>query len=51
MEIPPMPEPVMSSDGSGQRLMIESIEVENFKSYYGRQVIGPFHQVFASPYS
>ncbi|VDD88634.1 unnamed protein product [Enterobius vermicularis] len=48
MEIPPMPEPVMSSDGSGQRLMIESIEVENFKSYYGRQVIGPFHQNFTS---
>uniref|UniRef100_A0A0N5AHP7 Structural maintenance of chromosomes protein n=1 Tax=Syphacia muris TaxID=451379 RepID=A0A0N5AHP7_9BILA len=48
MEIPPMPEPVMSSDGTGNRLMITSIEVENFKSYYGKQVIGPFHQNFTS---
>lgn len=45
MEIPPMPEPVMSADGSGQRLMITSIDVENFKSYYGKHVLGPFHQV------
>lgn len=40
-----MPEPVMSADGSGQRLMITSIDVENFKSYYGKHVLGPFHQV------
>ncbi|KHN79709.1 Structural maintenance of chromosomes protein 4 [Toxocara canis] len=45
MEIPPKPEPVMSSDGTGQRLVIHSIEVENFKSYYGKHVIGPFHHV------
>uniref|UniRef100_F1KR40 Structural maintenance of chromosomes protein n=1 Tax=Ascaris suum TaxID=6253 RepID=F1KR40_ASCSU len=43
MKIPPKPEPVMSSDGSGQRLVIHSIEVENFKSYYGKHVLGPFH--------
>lgn len=40
-----MPEPIMSADGSGQRLMITSIDVENFKSYYGKHVLGPFHQV------
>lgn len=45
MEIPSMPEPVMSTDGSGERLMITSIEVENFKSYFGRHVLGPFHHV------
>uniref|UniRef100_A0A0N4TDA1 SMC_N domain-containing protein n=1 Tax=Brugia pahangi TaxID=6280 RepID=A0A0N4TDA1_BRUPA len=48
MEIPPMPEPIMSADGSGQRLMITSIDVENFKSYYGKHVLGPFHQNFSA---
>uniref|UniRef100_A0A183UUA5 Structural maintenance of chromosomes protein n=1 Tax=Toxocara canis TaxID=6265 RepID=A0A183UUA5_TOXCA len=48
MEIPPKPEPVMSSDGTGQRLVIHSIEVENFKSYYGKHVIGPFHHNFSA---
>uniref|UniRef100_A0A0M3IVL4 SMC_N domain-containing protein n=1 Tax=Ascaris lumbricoides TaxID=6252 RepID=A0A0M3IVL4_ASCLU len=46
MKIPPKPEPVMSSDGSGQRLVIHSIEVENFKSYYGKHVLGPFHHYY-----
>ncbi|VDN21898.1 unnamed protein product [Gongylonema pulchrum] len=48
MEIPPLPEPVMSADGSGQRLMITSIDVENFKSYYGKHVLGPFHHNFSA---
>uniref|UniRef100_A0A915Q4C7 Structural maintenance of chromosomes protein n=1 Tax=Setaria digitata TaxID=48799 RepID=A0A915Q4C7_9BILA len=48
MEIPPMPEPIMSADGSGQRLMITSIDVENFKSYYGKHVLGPFHHNFSA---
>lgn len=25
--------------------MIQRIEMVNFKSYYGKQVIGPFHKV------
>ena len=45
MEIPPPPEPVMNADGSGARLVITHIDVENFKSYFGRQTIGPMHKV------
>ncbi|MCP9263316.1 Structural maintenance of chromosomes protein 4 [Dirofilaria immitis] len=48
MEIPPMPEPIMSADGSGQRLMITSIDVENFKSYFGKHILGPFHHNFSA---
>ncbi len=43
--IPPRPEPIMSSDGSGSRLIITKIVADNFKSYFGRHVIGPFHKV------
>lgn len=28
------------------RLIINRIVLENFKSYAGRQVVGPFHKVF-----
>lgn len=28
-----------------KRLIVDHIVLENFKSYAGRQVIGPFHQV------
>lgn len=45
MEIPPLHALLMNADGSGQRLMISRLEVENFKSYYGKQIIGPFHKV------
>uniref|UniRef100_A0A915DJ13 Structural maintenance of chromosomes protein 4 n=1 Tax=Ditylenchus dipsaci TaxID=166011 RepID=A0A915DJ13_9BILA len=46
MEIPPAPEQLMDADGTGgERLMISHIVVENFKSYFGRQIIGPFHKV------
>ncbi|VDN02672.1 unnamed protein product [Thelazia callipaeda] len=48
MEIPPMPEPIMSADGNGNRLMLTSINVENFKSYYGKHVLGPFHHNFSA---
>uniref|UniRef100_A0A915DL97 Structural maintenance of chromosomes protein n=1 Tax=Ditylenchus dipsaci TaxID=166011 RepID=A0A915DL97_9BILA len=49
MEIPPPPEHVMDSEGSvGERLMISHIVVENFKSYYGTQTIGPFHKNFTA---
>eukprot|EP01022_Parablepharisma_sp_SALTPOND_P001113 TRINITY_DN1055_c0_g5_i1.p1 TRINITY_DN1055_c0_g5~~TRINITY_DN1055_c0_g5_i1.p1 ORF type:complete len:878 (+),score=153.99 TRINITY_DN1055_c0_g5_i1:5959-8592(+) len=30
------------------RLMIERLELENFKSYAGRKIIGPFHKYFTS---
>ena len=30
------------------RLVLTQIELENFKSYYGRRVIGPFHKRFSS---
>lgn len=45
MEIPLPPPLLMSGDTSGQRLIISHLEVENFKSYYGKQTIGPFHKV------
>ncbi|EFA80589.1 structural maintenance of chromosome protein [Heterostelium album PN500] len=31
-----------------RRLMIKMMELENFKSYAGKQVIGPFHKCFTS---
>lgn len=39
---PPMPE---LPKGPQKRLIIEKMVLENFKSYAGRQVIGPFHKV------
>uniref|UniRef100_A0A1I7XYB7 Structural maintenance of chromosomes protein n=1 Tax=Steinernema glaseri TaxID=37863 RepID=A0A1I7XYB7_9BILA len=47
MVIPPPPEAMKEGDAN-KRLMISSIEVENFKSYYGKQVIGPFHKNFTA---
>lgn len=32
-------------NSSNSRLIVDHIVLENFKSYAGRQVIGPFHQV------
>ena len=26
-------------------LVINYLEIENFKSYYGKNILGPFHQV------
>lgn len=26
-------------------LVIDYLEIENFKSYYGKNILGPFHQV------
>ncbi|KAL3101394.1 hypothetical protein niasHT_021512 [Heterodera trifolii] len=46
MKIPAPPESFMHRDGN--RMVISHIEVENFKSYYGRQIIGPFHKSFTS---
>jgi structural maintenance of chromosome 4 len=32
----------------GRRIMIEKMEFENFKSYYGKQAVGPFHKNFSA---
>lgn len=38
----------ISNDGRLEgRLIIDKIVIENFKSYAGRQEVGPFHKVFA----
>ncbi|KRY52600.1 Structural maintenance of chromosomes protein 4 [Trichinella britovi] len=47
-ELPPAPEPPIKCDGTGPRLMIKEIWIENFKSYAGRHVIGPFHKSFTA---
>jgi hypothetical protein len=44
--IPPPPNLVCSNETTGPRLIITHIENENFKSYAGKQVLGPFHKVF-----
>ena len=36
------------SSSNPPRLVLTQIELENFKSYYGRRVIGPFHKRFSS---
>jgi len=46
--IPPAPAPAMSFEANGPRLVITHIENENFKSYAGLQVLGPFHKSFTS---
>ena len=43
--VPPPPQAVQSFDGTGPRLMISHIVNENFKSYAGKQTLGPFHKV------
>ncbi|XKL63421.1 hypothetical protein PGB90_005785 [Kerria lacca] len=46
--IPPAPPPVCSYESSGPRLIITHIVNENFKSYAGRVVVGPFDKSFSS---
>ncbi|KAI1723013.1 SMC proteins flexible hinge domain-containing protein [Ditylenchus destructor] len=48
MEIPPLPEQMAGCSGPGARLIISHIDVDNFKSYFGRQKIGPFHKNFTA---
>eukprot|EP00796_Vickermania_ingenoplastis_P010071 gene10071-7041_t len=36
------------SKGQRTRLVVRDIEVENFKSYYGKHRIGPFHKTFTA---
>jgi hypothetical protein len=35
----------LNNSNSNSRLIIDFIVLENFKSYAGRQIIGPFHNV------
>ena len=46
--IPPPPLTALTLDNSGPRLVITHIENEWFKSYAGKQVLGPFHKSFTS---
>jgi structural maintenance of chromosome 4 len=46
--IPPAPAPSLTMDASGPRLVITHIENFYFKSYAGKQVLGPFHKSFTS---
>ncbi|VDP01170.1 unnamed protein product [Soboliphyme baturini] len=46
MEVPPPPQSIADFLGTGSRLCIMQIVMENFKSYYGRHVLGPFHKNF-----
>lgn len=43
--IPPAPPAICSSENNGPRLIITHIENENFKSYAGKQILGPFQKV------
>lgn len=42
---PPPPPPDFSGEETGKRLVITYITNINFKSYAGRQKLGPFHKV------
>ncbi|KAJ1643381.1 Structural maintenance of chromosomes protein 4 [Coemansia asiatica] len=46
--VSPTPVPVIQPEQSKQRLIITQMVLENFKSYAGRQVIGPFHRSFSA---
>ncbi|BHF79448.1 Structural maintenance of chromosomes protein 4 [Sparganum proliferum] len=46
VEIPPPEIPVHLGDNSGSRLLISKIVCENFKSYGGKRILGPFHKNF-----
>ena len=46
--IPPPPPPALTFDSDKPRLIITHIENENFKSYAGKQTLGPFQKSFTS---
>uniref|UniRef100_A0A5K3FCS3 Structural maintenance of chromosomes protein n=1 Tax=Mesocestoides corti TaxID=53468 RepID=A0A5K3FCS3_MESCO len=46
VEIPPADVPFHLADDNGARLVISQVVCENFKSYGGRRVLGPFHKNF-----
>lgn len=43
--IPPPPPPAMTNEAGAPRLMITHIVNQNFKSYAGKKILGPFHKV------
>ncbi|XP_014288811.1 structural maintenance of chromosomes protein 4 [Halyomorpha halys] len=45
---PPVQDVCVAEENSGPRLIITHIVNYNFKSYAGRQVLGPFHKSFTS---
>ncbi|CAK5074944.1 unnamed protein product [Meloidogyne enterolobii] len=47
MEIPPLIKSITYKEGC-ERLVISHIQVDNFKSYFGKRIIGPFHKCFTS---
>ncbi|XP_078612676.1 structural maintenance of chromosomes protein 4-like isoform X2 [Branchiostoma floridae x Branchiostoma japonicum] len=47
INVPPPPPPPMKADGTGPRLIITHIVNENFKSYAGKKILGPFHKSFS----
>ena len=44
----PFLEVAVVPEGTYRRLMIEKVELENFKSYFGNKVIGPLHKNFTA---
>ncbi|KIY69191.1 hypothetical protein CYLTODRAFT_394097 [Cylindrobasidium torrendii FP15055 ss-10] len=50
-QIPPLaqaPPEIKEDEGPRKRLVINRLVLENFKSYAGRQTIGPFHKSFSA---
>ncbi|KAF0884940.1 SMC4 protein, partial [Crocuta crocuta] len=45
--IPPPPPPAMANEAGAPRLMITHIVNQNFKSYAGEKILGPFHKRFS----
>ncbi|XP_063772226.1 structural maintenance of chromosomes protein 4 [Pseudophryne corroboree] len=45
--IPPPPPPAMTNEAGAPRLMITHIVNQNFKSYAGERILGPFHKRFS----
>ncbi|NWX24428.1 SMC4 protein, partial [Aegotheles bennettii] len=45
--IPPPPPPAMMNEAGAPRLMITHIVNQNFKSYAGERILGPFHKRFS----
>ncbi|CAG0879730.1 unnamed protein product [Darwinula stevensoni] len=46
--IPPPPPPALTMENTGPRLVISQIAIEDFKSYAGVQILGPFNKSFSS---